>query len=310
MKNLWHINVCALQWKVQIVSTVDVVLERGLIALNVWHTKLILIFWLIYEQKLLSAFFLLVYFLLCSGPALSFSHSPGSMFICDTSVEEYFKIHGPEHGDAVPRTATLTEKPFSASVLSDAAMKTVDQLESTVQQDLANRGIAPLCIPNELLKAALRLSHASSVAIAAAFPGKSNENPLDETDGIPGVIAVVKALQALGKSVSIVACDYQVSLLQDLVEYCCVAGLLTDPVPILPYQPHPASGVGQGPSEFLFPRGIEERPAFDMMVAVEVAGRTAEGTYLTMSAKEMHVLKKCSIDELFIEGKPCFQCVR
>ena len=57
MKNLWHINVCALQWQVQIVSTVDVVLKRGLAALNVWHTKLILIFWLIYEQKLLSLHF-------------------------------------------------------------------------------------------------------------------------------------------------------------------------------------------------------------------------------------------------------------
>ena len=98
-------------------------------------------------------------------PSLCFSHSPGSMFIADISVDEYFKLHKPQHGDEQPRLITLTYQPYLASVCSDTALMKVEDL-AKISADPSNTGSTEdVVVTSEFLKSAVRLSHAPSVVI-------------------------------------------------------------------------------------------------------------------------------------------------
>ena len=60
-------------------------------------------------------------------------------------------------------------------------------------------------VPDNLLKSALALSHASSVAVTIDFPFFVNhKSPANADDGLLGAIAIVMMLQALGKKVDLV----------------------------------------------------------------------------------------------------------
>lgn len=69
---------------------------------------------------------------------------------------------------------------------------------------LGNRGIGHLLLKDELLRAALSLSHARSVLVTTGFPTHFNHEPPEETDGPPGAIALAAFLQALGKETTMV----------------------------------------------------------------------------------------------------------
>ena len=120
------------------------------------------------------------------------------MFIADISVDEYFKLHKPQHGDEQPRLITLTDQPYLASVCSDSALKKVEDL-AKISADPSNTGRTEDVVTSEFLKSAVRLSHSPSVVIG--FLG-GNESSVDY---IQGVMALVKALQALKKQITVVA---------------------------------------------------------------------------------------------------------
>ena len=120
------------------------------------------------------------------------------MFIADISVEEYFKLHKPQHGDEQPRLITLTDQPYLASVCSDSAQMKVEDL-AKISADPSNTGSTEdVGVTSEFLKSAVRLSHAPSVVIG--FLGGSESS----VDYIQGVMALVKALQALNKQITVV----------------------------------------------------------------------------------------------------------
>lgn len=83
---------------------------------------------------------------------------------------------------------------------------------------LGNRGIRHLLHKDELLRAALSLSHARSVLVTTGFPTHVNHEPPEETDGPPGAIALATFLQALGKETSMVVDQRALSLHTKLVE--------------------------------------------------------------------------------------------
>ena len=120
------------------------------------------------------------------------------MFICDTTVEEYFKTHRPEHGEEQPRLITLTDQPFLASVCSVSAVQKVEELakllESPSGVDETQRA--------DFLKVAARLSHAPSVVIG--FLHEKDSLSSSSSDVLQGVLDLSKALQALNKKVTIV----------------------------------------------------------------------------------------------------------
>ena len=120
------------------------------------------------------------------------------MFIADISVEEYFKLHKPQHGDEQPRLITLTDQPYLASVCSDSAQMKVEDL-AKISADPSNTGSTEdVGVTSEFLKSVVRLSHAPSVVIG--FLGGSESS----VDYIQGMMALVKALQALNKQITVV----------------------------------------------------------------------------------------------------------
>ena len=139
-------------------------------------------------------------------PSLSFSHNPGSMFMCDTTVSEYFDAHKPQHGDEQPRLITLTGQPYLASVSSASAVSKVEKLAKMVSEspNKADGSADSLQVANDFLKIAVRLSHARSVVIALLHEKESFLSETSTLDCIQAAMFLVKGLQALHKKITIV----------------------------------------------------------------------------------------------------------
>ena len=223
--------------------------------------------------------------------------------MCDTTIEEFIHEHPPLDVDSNPRVLTIMEDPFAASILSENAAKKISSLEKEIQEDVGKRGIAKLHIPDELVKAALVLSHSSSVAVHFGFPCNTNEKFPDETDGPPGAMAICKALNALGKKVTCIASSYHVELVRKLVRK--FLGNEVSVVDFIPAKTHGGpDGVRKAAEDFLFHDGANQAsPKFDALVAIEATARTEQGGYMTMKGRNLFdVCKDSPVDELFIQG--------
>ncbi|XP_031572883.1 D-glutamate cyclase, mitochondrial-like [Actinia tenebrosa] len=238
-----------------------------------------------------------------SKPEICFSHFPGRMFFCDISTEEYFKNKPPPHGNEQPKVITLQDNPFYASVLGTNALQQINHIESLIQDDPGKRGVEHLHTVGQLVKAALRVSHASSVAIVTGFPINVGHDPPDETDGPPGALSMAKAFQALGKKVTLVSSHYNGKLMSDFVLHCVEIGILQDVVEVEQFTPGKGESIEEAAKKFLYPSGVENKPRFDVLVSIEAAGRTDKGTYKTMNNNDItECCRKTSVDELFLQA--------
>ena len=237
-----------------------------------------------------------------TGLPLTFTDNMEQLIASDTTVAEFIMKHPPVHVDTKPQVVTLKDKPFTASLVSESAVLSLRGLEKEIQDDIGERGIAKLHIADELLRAALVLSHSSFVGIHFGFPCNTNDEFPDETDGPLGAIALGKALKALGKEVTFIASYYHVKLVQVLVETflrnkACV-------VEFTPQRTHGSGGVRAAAQTLLFHNPTNQMsPKFDVLVAIEAVGRTEEGRYMTMKARDLSEICKVSpVDEVFIQG--------
>ena len=239
----------------------------------------------------------------CTGLPLAFTDDMESLFVCDTTIEEFIGKHPPLDVNTKPRVLTIKEDPIVASVLSENAAKRISNLEREIQEDVGQRGIANLHIPDELVKAALVLSHSSSVAVHFGFPCNTNEKFPDETDGPPGAMAICKALNALGKKVTCIASSYHVEFVRELVHK--FFGKDVSVMEFIPARTHGVPDrVRKAAEDFLFYDGTNlASPKFDALVAIEAIARTQEGGYMTMKGRNLFdVCKDSPVDELFIQG--------
>ena len=222
-----------------------------------------------------------------TGLPLTFTDNMEWLIVCDTTVAEFIVKRPPVPVDTKPRVVTLKDKPFTASLVSESAVIRLRGLEKEIQDDIGESGIAKLHIADELLRAALVLSHSLSVGIHFGFPCNTNEAfPETETDGSLGAIALGKAIKALGREVTLIASYYHVKLVRVLVETllgnkACVAKLT-------PQQTHSSSGVRAAAQRLLFHNPANQTiPKSDVLVVIEVVGGTEEGRYMTMKAMEL-----------------------
>ncbi|XP_068729221.1 D-glutamate cyclase, mitochondrial-like isoform X1 [Montipora capricornis] len=231
-----------------------------------------------------------------AGLELAFIDDMERLFDCETTNED---ITGLLPEDTKSRVVTMKEKPFVASLLSESAFRKIRFLETEILEDMGKRGIEKLHIPNELVKAALVLSHAVSVGVHFGFPCNTGRKHPDETDGPAGFIAICKALNALGKKVTCIASSYQVNLVRELV-----AKFLSDKVAVLEFKPANMEDVGRAAEEFLFLDDAKQSsPKFDTLIAIEATARTEEGCYMTMKGRNLiDICKDSPVDELFIQA--------
>ena len=84
---------------------------------------------------------------------------------------------------------------------SKTAKSKINRLQDLLLNDTGQRGVRLFSVNDELLKSLARLYQASSVGITFVFPVFGGHPVAEETDGMPGAIAIAKGLCALGKKV-------------------------------------------------------------------------------------------------------------
>ena len=139
-----------------------------------------------------------------------FTHYPGHMFISDLEAK-------PEQ-IAPHEIVVLREPPdVFVSFLSTRAADVINRLETVLSQDMNNRGIGNLIVKGDLMKSCLYLSHCDTIAIISEFPCNYEFDVPFETDGIPGVFAVVKVLSYLGKKLTLL---YSGEMMRHILNRC------------------------------------------------------------------------------------------
>ncbi|XP_076835343.1 D-glutamate cyclase, mitochondrial [Brachyhypopomus gauderio] len=225
-------------------------------------------------------------------PALAFTHSPGCMFLTDR--KETTTAPQTAESGGCPLTFCISQNPLHYSLASETAVQKVRELEQLIQEDPGQRGIGVLFLQDELLRACLSLSHASSVLITTGFPTHYMHDPPEETDGPPGAIAMAAMLQALDKKVVIVsdqrALELNLHIMQDAVN----RGVIKSAVPVVSFQ----NGRPDSALHFLCHDGDPSKPKFDHLMAVERSGRASDGNYYNMRGVNIKHLVD-PIDDLF-----------
>ncbi|XP_003787035.1 D-glutamate cyclase, mitochondrial isoform X1 [Otolemur garnettii] len=231
----------------------------------------------------------------CKAP-LAFVSTPGCTVMTDLrDTKAPSSVLTPER---IPEVHHISQDPLHYSIASASAVQKVRELETIIGIDPGNRGIGHLLCNDELLKASLSLSHAHSVLITTGFPTHFNHQPPEETDGPPGAIALAAFLQALEKEVSMVVDQRALDLHQKLIEDAIEQGVLKTQVPLLTYK----GGSVEVAQEFLCKDGDPKSPRFDHLVAIERAGRAADGNYY--NARKMNIKHLVDpIDDLFLAAK-------
>ncbi|PNJ64874.1 C14orf159 isoform 11 [Pongo abelii] len=231
----------------------------------------------------------------CETP-LAFASIPGCTVMTD--LKDAKAPAGCLTPERIPEVHHISQDPLHYSIASVSASQKIRELESMISIDPGNRGIGHLLCKDELLKASLSLSHARSVLITTGFPTHFNHEPPEETDGPPGAVALATFLQALEKEVAIIVDQRAWNLHQKIVEDAVEQGVLKMQIPILTYQ----GGSVEAAQAFLCKNGDPQTPRFDHLVAIERAGRAADGNYY--NARKMNIKHLVDpIDDLFLAAK-------
>jgi hypothetical protein len=178
-------------------------------------------------------------------------------------------------------------------------------LEALALFDIGKRGVEYLSVKEDLLKSLLCLYQASSVGIIFGFPVFGDDPVAEETDGMPGAIAIAKALCALGKKVSFIIDERNEILLRKIIKKCLELKILKRDVPILVYDRQ--TDRERAAMQFLYEDyreyGSTGNPHFDHLVSIERTGPSQDGTYRSMKAKKLIEKLIAPIEDLFLQGK-------
>ena len=180
--------------------------------------------------------------------------------------------------------------PYFTSVINRKSLPTFEALEQALLDDPGKRGVAHLFQKSDLLRATLALSHAHSVAVTTGFPVCTEFEIKEETDGLPGALAVCQALVTFGKDVTLVVDEGREKLYTSCVEHMVEVGALqAGSVAVIPFK-EAKEKMKDAPSS--------SPPVYGCLVAIERAGRNSHGTYCSMKGKDISQYVE-SIDELF-----------
>jgi len=168
------------------------------------------------------------------------------------------------------------------------------ELEEIIRCDPGNRGIASFFKPGELSRAALFLLQAKKVVITTGFMLPTSNDSLrgvPETDGPPGAIAIGNALKKMGKEVLYVVDKGLGKFFEKLDATPCVELAISTKDSIEKQNVQALN--------FLH----EFCP--DVLLSIERPGRTADGSYRSMSAKDISHINT-AIDALFVVAQEKF----
>lgn len=144
----------------------------------------------------------------------------GSIFITDFQVTDYYKQHPSQHAHLSPKVIFLSESPQFASLVSQEAINQIVRKESEFASHKTTESTNGFKNQDDyLLKSAMTLSHASSVAIVTWSPGKHDAVDVPE-EQFAAVVRIVKALLAQEKEVTILATKGSAAVWQKFLVKC------------------------------------------------------------------------------------------
>ncbi|XP_068607940.1 D-glutamate cyclase, mitochondrial-like [Brachionichthys hirsutus] len=247
--------------------------------------------------------------MLSSKVSVAFSHSPGCMFLTDipdappssvlpsstSGVDPLIADLSPQ---LIPLCFQISHNPLLYSLASRRAVTSIRQMEIIIGEDPGQRGIRALMVQDELLRSCLALSHATSVAITTGFPAHVKHSPPDETDGLPGAIAMATMLLSLGKRVTMITDKRALDMNRAIIDEAVGSGVLKAAIPLVTFE----DGGPDSALHFLCHHGDPSKPRYDHLVAIERSGRAEDGNYYNMRGINIKHLVD-PIDDLFVAAK-------
>lgn len=114
----------------------------------------------------------------------------------------------------------------------------------------------------------------------------------EETDGLPGALAICNALLCLGKEVVLVVDASNATLFNLCADYMASIRGLKSKIPVL---------LLNNVREMMQERASDSRPVFDCLLAIERVGKNKSGMYLSMKGQDLSDWVD-PIDSLFEEA--------
>ena len=189
------------------------------------------------------------------------------MYITDVKAEPVDSVKQVDVID-MPRK----DGPYFASVLETQSTSILRSLEKSLLDDQGNRGISHLYLESDFVRASLALSHARRVAVTTGFPVHQTLDVKEETDGLPGALAVCQGLLALGREVVLISDNATEKLFRSCVEHEVTHGVLKGSVRVLTCSEATAA----------LDKAPRDSPPWDCLVAIERVGRSKDGKHYTM----------------------------
>lgn len=230
------------------------------------------------------------------------------MFICDVTTAEFQNSHPFPYKQSIPCVVRICENRKRFSVVSKSVKDKICCLEQLLLYDIGERGVENLSVEGDLLKSLLVLYKASSVGITFGFPVFGDKPIAEETDGMPGAIAIAKTLCALGKHVSLIVDKRNEVMLKKIIQQCLGLKILKRDIPVLVYDRQVDRK--EAAKHFLYPNGSEMSARFDHLVSIERTGPNRNGQYCSMKGLSLKDDLIAPVEDLFKLGKnvlrPCF----
>ncbi|KAL6061411.1 D-glutamate cyclase [Balamuthia mandrillaris] len=176
---------------------------------------------------------------------------------------------------------------------SAAVASRIASLERIISADPGNRGIGPLVMEGELMRAARAAFRAKSVAIVTGFYILACHSP--ETDGPLGALAIARALVGLGKEVTLVTDKWGKAIMEAAIAKAGFSAAAEDrmkPLLIFP------ESLEEGQSWEDVAGQILEQHKFDHLIAIERVGAAKDGLYHNMRGLDISAYT-APIDHLF-----------
>ena len=136
-------------------------------------------------------------------------------FITDLDNKLFNKMQAPKDGFLQPRVIFISERFTLASLLSDKALEQIQEQEKLVDKQVETS--------QSLAKAAMRLSHASSVAIVTL-------NDVSTREAV-NALSIIKAVMATeDRQVVLLVPEDKCAEWTNAINRCAVLGILKNPV--------------------------------------------------------------------------------
>lgn len=169
-------------------------------------------------------------------------------------------------------------------------------LEDLLLTDPGQRGVSHLLERGDLFRSVLALATAKRVAITTGFPCFPQDEQKEETDGIPGALAIAQSATAFGSKVHLICDDRNLSLMKSSTDYYTNIGAL---------QSHQRQQISI--SNYSSVKDVFCSSDYDCFVAIERSGRAHDGKHYTMNGKD--ITEHCDpIDDLFQIASESDEC--